>query len=481
MANATSGPITRQLGEFVSGLSLDDVPETAIGKAKEHLLDSLGCGLFGRTLDHSRRLLEALAGQDRPGATLIGGGAASDPYQAALVNGALICGFELDDVGAYVHPGSAVIPAALGAVASASHLVSGKTLLAAVIVGYEITVRISETVGFGPEKVTGWHTPGFHGSIGAAAASAKVVGLDAEATANAIAMATDLAGGGLIHARFGSDAKRLHTGRAAYTGLLCASLAQLGHVGLLDVLEDPRWGYVRAMSLPAAESGQRRDPFEIVDGLGETYDTFDRIAIKYYPVTAKGMPIIDMINRLMVGKNLQASDVAAVRIGMARFGAEQPATLMPASSLAQVNFSYPYAAAMAILHRAAPVTNSKTVLEEWIRGMEDEEVMDLQRRVSVVASEELDARNPYSVDTHVQLSTTSGKILDESSHYSRVGDSAGSIRFRQLSHEEIVGKFDNMVEASGIELKADLVTSAVSSLDKEDDAAHLLKTLNMIT
>src|SRR5690606_24128800 len=147
---------------------------------------------------------ETLCSAERGEAPVIGGGAFADAHVCALVNGALVCSFELDDVGVYVHPGSAVIPAVLGACAIAGVDVDGARVLEAIVAGYETTVRISETIGFAPEKVTGWHTPGFHGAIGAAAASSKVMGLNATETAHAIAMATDLAGGGLIHARFGS-------------------------------------------------------------------------------------------------------------------------------------------------------------------------------------------------------------------------------------------------------------------------------------
>ena len=92
-------PYTRVIAEFVFGLTFDAIPDEVRTRIKLLILDALGCGLYAVDLPWSRILLKTLAaGDNSDGAGVWGTDMRLSPPQAALINGALIQGFELDDV-----------------------------------------------------------------------------------------------------------------------------------------------------------------------------------------------------------------------------------------------------------------------------------------------------------------------------------------------------------------------------------------------
>ena len=108
---------TRELAEFVANLKLSEVPEDVIARAKSIILDGLGCGLFGASLEWSlilARVVERLeCGVGH--ASIWGRGQSASAVSAALVNGTMIQGYELDDANpASIHSCAAVLPGGNG-------------------------------------------------------------------------------------------------------------------------------------------------------------------------------------------------------------------------------------------------------------------------------------------------------------------------------------------------------------------------------
>jgi 2-methylcitrate dehydratase PrpD len=164
---------------------------------------------------------------------------------AALINGTAAHSAELDDIfrdGIY-HPGAPTVAAALALAQRRD--ASGRDLIRAIAVGYEIGDRVAQAVN--PRHYAYWHTTGTVGALGAAAAAAGLLGLDEPRFAHALATATTMAAG--LQQAFRSDAmsKPLHAGHAAEAGLLAALAAAHGYTGALDVLEGPA-GFGAAMA-----------------------------------------------------------------------------------------------------------------------------------------------------------------------------------------------------------------------------------------
>ena len=164
---------------------------------------------------------------------------ATSAEAAAFANGALGNVLEMDDVDkrATLHPGPSVIPAALALAEETG--ASGAALLDAIVVGYEATIRVGRAVGPGHYRF--WHNTGTCGPYGAAAACARLLGLDEAATADALGLA-GTAAGGLWQTRHepNSAAKQLHTAKAAQAGLQAARLAQSGLGGPRAIFEGPQ-------------------------------------------------------------------------------------------------------------------------------------------------------------------------------------------------------------------------------------------------
>ncbi|MDB5414554.1 MAG: 2-methylcitrate dehydratase [Rubritepida sp.] len=174
---------------------------------------------------------------------VMGGAPLAAPW-AALVNGTAAHAIDYDDVldPAMSHPSAALVPAvlALGETLDAS----GKDCLDAFLVGFEVLARLGEAMNLSHYK-RGWHTTLSLGSMGVAAACARMLKLDAETTTMAISLATSMAGGS--KRQFGSMAKPLHAGLAAKNGIVAAQLAASGLTGVSEPLEG-RWGYIEMMA-----------------------------------------------------------------------------------------------------------------------------------------------------------------------------------------------------------------------------------------
>jgi len=158
-----------------------------------------------------------------------------DSAIAAFSNAGLSIILELDDLhlGARLHPADVVVAAALACAERENS--SGNDLLQAVIRGYEVMIRVGESVGDAHYRF--WHNTSTCGPFGAAAAVAGLLGLDDEATVNALGNAGTQSSG-LWQCRLERTmSKPIHAGRAAEAGLLAADLAALGVTGPRFILE----------------------------------------------------------------------------------------------------------------------------------------------------------------------------------------------------------------------------------------------------
>lgn len=228
-------PFTQALLAQTQALRCAELPADVRERARQCVLDWLGVALAGAD-SHLVRLLgaHALAEGGQPVATLLGQLRRVSPTQAALVNGAASHVLDYDDVNTAMHghPTAPILPAAM---ALAQQLgVRGDRLLAAFVAGYEFACRAGRTVGPGHYE-RGYHATASIGVLGAAAACAHLLELDAARAAHAIGIAATQAAG--LRAMFGTECKPLHVGLAAQNGLRAALWAAAGLVARADALE----------------------------------------------------------------------------------------------------------------------------------------------------------------------------------------------------------------------------------------------------
>ena len=462
--------IAEQFAEMVCALRADPgrIPADVKTDATQRLLDNFGCISFGRTVEPARKIADLVTGMGQGNCRLVGSSERTGASAAALAHGTLAQSFELNDLGVYVHPGACIVPACLAGMDLAPGQVSGAAFVAALVAGYEVTVRLSECVGPSAELDIGWHTPPFHGAVGAAASAAMLLGLDKAGIAQAMVIAADLAGGGLMLARLGSDIKRVHCGRGAETGVLSALMAQEGLRSRLDTFEHPDWGYCRTMT--ASASGFKLDA--IRNGLGEDFVGFRRTAMKYYPVGAEVIGMIDAINQLKAQHRIKPGDVESVEIGTPLFFVKSEAHEFPETD-AQIHFNSEYGVAMALLHDVRPVYEDRSILEYWLTGYRQPEVRQLAARISHVVNPELDRKNPYGIDSSVKIRLKDGTVLEHRTDYLARADSAGTMQFAAMGEDKVVRKFRALTHDVLTAPKQDLLITTVLGLPRGADARQL--------
>jgi len=239
VARVTDAVTTGQLAAFALELEPAGIPAEVAEAAKLHMLDTLGCGLAAAGTGVGGEARAAVAPAGGP-ASIIGSPARASAPDAALANGTLCHALDFDDThpGALAHIGTVIVPAALAAAQAAR--ADGAGLLAALVAGSELTIRV------GSATSAGFHRRGFHptsvcGIFGAAAAAARLSGLSPAQAANALGVAGSFAGGIFEYLADGSATKPLHAGWAAHGGVLAVEIARHGGTGPTSVL-DGRYG-----------------------------------------------------------------------------------------------------------------------------------------------------------------------------------------------------------------------------------------------
>src|SRR3954462_339132 len=218
--------LTRTLAAQASAVTYDALPEPVRAWARQCVLDYYGVALAGADDPLAKILLDELAeagGAAQAG--LIGHAARLPALSAALVNGAIGHALDYDDVNLAMpgHPSVAILPGLLAL--AEQRRSSGRDVIAAFVAGYETACRIGSAMAPGHYDL-GFHATGTVGCLGAAAACARPLGLDAEATAQALGIAGTQAAG--LKSQFGTMCKPFHAGKASHNGLLAARLTARG-------------------------------------------------------------------------------------------------------------------------------------------------------------------------------------------------------------------------------------------------------------
>ena len=227
--------LTRDLAARASAVSYDTLPENVRALARQCVLDYYGVALAGADDPLVAILLDELAeAGGNPQASLIGHSSLLPALSAALVNGAMGHALDYDDVNLAMpgHPSVAILPGLLAL--AEQRRSSGREVITAFVAGYETACRIGSALRPGHYDL-GFHATGTVGCFGAAAACARLLGLDAEATARALGIAGTQASG--LKSQFGTMCKPFHAGKASQNGLLAARLAARGFSSRPDLFE----------------------------------------------------------------------------------------------------------------------------------------------------------------------------------------------------------------------------------------------------
>ncbi|MBI2203953.1 MAG: MmgE/PrpD family protein [Candidatus Rokubacteria bacterium] len=329
---------TARIAEFVVKTSLEDCPAAALPLVRRAALDTVGVTLAGATEPAAaivRRAIRAEGGL--PIATVIGTRVRTSPAWAALANGVAGHAHDFDDTNFSLmgHPSVPLFGAALAA--AEAQPADGRAVALGYVIGFEISATLGAAVN--PDHYArGWHATSTVGTIGCAAAAARIFGLDVTETRHALGMAASLASG--LKENFGSMTKPYHAGHAARNGVWAALLAREGFTASDTALEGNQ-GYVAAF-------GGRGVLDAALDQLGRVWhvDT-SRIAVKPYPSCALTHAAIDTLLELRERERLRADQIADVEVGVHRVVPDVLRHPRPATGLER-KFSMQYCAAAAL-------------------------------------------------------------------------------------------------------------------------------------
>jgi len=460
----TGDGLTRALAGWIAGLSAAALPPATQAAVRLAVLDTLGAALYGMDQPWTRAVRE-WAGRSSPSgnaprATVWGEPEARlRPVDAALVNAVAAHAFELDDFNAKLHPGAVVVPAAM-AVAEAV-AASGEALQRAVAAGYEVMIRTSLALDPSAARLRGWHLTGVCGPLGAAAAAAVLLRLDAERTAWALGLAATQGAGLFAFNADGAMSKRLHPGFAAASGIRAAELAELGVTGPASVLETPDGGYLRAFSDVV-------HPECLSDGLGLAWH-LEQTYFKPYSCCGSLHSYVDAALDLRARHGGPPPAGRRVRAGLARVVEVQCGfDYHPGTELnAQMNARY--CIATALLEGA--------MLPAQFAGakLADPQILALAERIELLHDPALDEIYPGNYVGWVEVETAAGGfervyVLDPSGSTANPEREAGlRAKFRALMAERLPAARTAALEAAvtapearpAAELTALLVSSRV--------------------
>ncbi len=383
---------SRVLAEFVVDLAYGDLEDDVIEKTKMHFLDSLGNILGAFEMPWSQmviRLVKQMRG--KPQSTVMGADGRYPMMMAALANGTMAHGIDADDSGtrpSWAHPGSCIIPAAYAA--AEAEQVSGKELITAILAGYEVNCRVDSSVYPGLRD-RGFHATGVVGTIGAAAAAGKILGLNEEQMVNAFGLAGIQAAGLDEWLTTGDMSKRLHAGKAAMNGVLSALLAQEGYTGPSTVFEG-KYGLL-------ATHAENYDLSRLTEGLGTEYKILG-CKFKPYACCHELCPPIRLALQAQREHGIKPEYVEKIRIGLNYITAENQLKVAETPLHAQNH------AAVAV---AIALVQGQVFLKEFFECYDDPRVVELGKKCEVYSDPEINEVFPTKIGTRLEIITKDGQ------------------------------------------------------------------------
>ncbi|WP_374653569.1 MmgE/PrpD family protein [Dongia sp.] len=429
--------LTKYVAEFVVGARAESLSPEVVALGKKSILDGIGLAFSGAVARGGalvRQHLDSLNLGDGP-ATVIGGNRKVAPRFAAFANGVGIHADDYDDTqlavatdrvyGLLTHPTAPALPAAL-AIGEARQA-SGREVMLAYHLGVEVECKIAEAID--PRHYqTGFHATATCGTFAAAAASARLIGLDVEATQRALSIAGSQSAG--LRENFGTMTKPFHAGRSSESGVAAAEFAALGWTATGKILEAPR-GFFRA-------AGGGYDIDAIYRKLGAPWTFVEPgISIKPHPSGSLTHPGMTEMLRLIREHGITAKDVKRVRVGT---NSNMPNALIhhrPADEL-QAKFSMEFCMAILLLRGRAGLGEftDEIVMQPDVRSMIE--------KIDFVVDDVAEKAGYHKMTTIIDIELNDGRRISGRADFGK-GSPANP-----MSYEEVADKFRENAAFAGV-------------------------------
>ena len=450
----------RLLGKAAARLRLENLPAEVLQRAKQRVLDTIGCLVAGYNAGISDAIRSyVLAQGGKREATLLPGGEKTTAALAGLAHATYIYGLELSDAAprATAHPGCEIVSIAL-ATAERGGL-GGAAILPAVVAGYEIEIRIGRAMH--PHAFYhGWSTIGLLGTIGPAVTAGHLIGLDAEGLDNAIGISLNLAPCATGRVNQGGSVKWMIGGHACATGLLAAEMAARGTKGLRDIAG----GWLNVIS-------PENHPERLTEGIGpdgtfEQWELLSGILTKYYATVGPLAASLDAAFRLVRKHDIHADDVEEIHVDCMRrtaiFNKPHPDSDHTARG------SLPYCLAVAVCTRDPAQLLGPAYRPEALR---DKKVWALSEKVRITENAEYERLYPARSLARVTMRLRSGVA------HSLEIDRSENSRYLTPTDADIEEKFRLIAIPVLGKARTNKVVALVRNLETLPEISELIKAL----
>ena len=338
---------TDVLSEFTEKIKYEDIPPEVIERAKMIMLQTIGVSLAAKDVPGTRKAIEmALAANGGPGGSVTGwvSGDPLTPANAAFLSGSISDMLDWEDTAWTGHPSAGIVPCAW---VMAEHLKkSGKDLLTAIVVGYEVYQRIACAVqpSLDFQAKHGWGLTSWQ-IFGCIIPAVKLMGLDANAINKAIGLGTACSTiPTCLHEFTMSDFYHYEHGLRARDGILIAELVSKGVHNFMDGLDDPA-AYANLMTDTYDESWYTRD-------LGTRWLTMTTL-LKHWPANMWVQTPAELAHVIVTENNLKMEDIKEIIVDPPRMSRMDQPPAGGFKSLTHAQFSIPYVIS-AMLHDPRP-------------------------------------------------------------------------------------------------------------------------------
>ena len=360
------------------------LPAEVIQKGKSHILDTLAAIVSGSTLQAGKLGLQhARAQGGKEECAVLGSNLRTTPISAAFANGMSAHADETDDSNSQLHPGCAIVPAAL-AVAEAQNR-SGDALLRAVILGYDIGFRFH--LAFQPRSTS------FGATFGASAAAGALAELDHLQLCYSISYAAQQASGSRAWVGDDDHIEKAfdYAGMPARNGVTAALLVKSGYTGNRDVLEGDQ--NIIKTCAPC-------EPSKLLSDLGQKF-TITSCLVKKYPVGSPMMETVDATLAMLAKHPIRPQDVERVVVRIPESGART----VNNRKMPDVNVQYMVSTIL---------LDGEITFESAhdYKRLQDPRLQEMKQRVQLIADEELE-RAGARFQGLVEVTLKDGKTLRE--------------------------------------------------------------------
>jgi len=456
-------PATEKIAQFIVNMRYDAIPRDAVEKAKRTALDCVGAALAGVAEPVSETIVGYVTKLGGPAqASVFGAGIKVSVADAAHANGTIAHALDYDDCGVKIgHPSVLVLPAVLSL---GEHIgAAGQEILAAYIVGLEVEGKLALHADFKLMQARLNHQT-WYGSIGAAAACAKLLRLDVARTRNALGIAGNFACG--LSANHGSMAGAMAAGNACRNGVIAALMAQAGVTANPNIIETKNGFYDTLVG------AGHYDAERMAESLGNPfYIESPGIGLKKYPSCYHTHRALDGVFQLLAEHRLNNRDIVEVDVGTSERAMRVLAFSEPGTPY-QAKFSMPHCI-------AAAVVDHEVTLETFTdRKFADRAIVEARKKVHLsfpdvpiwpgladVGPDSEFVGNPVTIRT-----------IDGQSYNARVDIPRGDPAL-PLSDDELLAKYRDcgrsQLGANDIDRSVDLIFG----LEKAPDIGTLMATV----